>query len=76
MFFKQNSFVFRWWGEYFDFSFEYWSSDGKPKVITKGQRYMFLEFPHGIIPMGQILSVALIDELTHGGFISGIGAGT
>jgi hypothetical protein len=26
------------------------------------EKYMFFEFPHGVYPMGQVLSASLIDE--------------
>ena len=54
-----NSFLFKWWGEYFDFSHDYWSANGDAKAIkalNKEQRYMLLEFPHGIMPMGMYIN--------------------
>jgi hypothetical protein len=66
------SWLFKVWREYFDFSYDCDSCQhGRMKVAEK---YMFFEFPHGIFPMGQVLSASLIDEFMPGQMITGTGA--
>lgn len=63
------SWVFALWRKYFAYS---WVNYAK---LEKGKKYMFLEMPHGIFPMGQFISASCVrhmfgDEET----IVGIGA--
>lgn len=65
------SFLFDTWREYFDYSFDNTSIKGK---IDNSKRYIFFEFPHGIFPMGQMISASLIREITPGKMVCGTGA--
>ncbi len=61
-------FHFDIWREYFDFTMEITSLTKR-----KGERYMFLTFPHGIYPMGQLLGATMVREITPGHDIQGTG---
>lgn len=63
--------VFEIWREYFDFS---WDVADFHKGMRKGDQFMFCEFPHGIFPMGQIVSTSVIPEVTADKMICGTGA--
>lgn len=67
-----NSKIFQWWCDYFDFQVDCTSIQGK-NALDKDKNYMFLEFPHGVFPMGQFLSVSHIKEIGQG-MICGTGA--
>lgn len=53
--------IFSTWRDYFDFEID--SSDFA-KTKKPGQQYIFFEFPHGIFPMGQFVSVSIIRDIT------------
>ena len=66
------SWIFGVWREYFSFSFDCTSiQHGKLDVKEK---YMFLEFPHGVFPMGQVISASVIDDIAPGQMITGTAA--
>jgi hypothetical protein len=48
---SQYSWIFRWWVEYFELTYDSESIAGDK--FKKGQKYIFFEFPHGIFPMGK-----------------------
>jgi hypothetical protein len=54
-----NSWIFRLWRDYFSFTYD---SSGTP-VLKDDVKYMFLEFPHGIFPMGTVLSASVIHDI-------------
>ena len=64
-----NSWIFQLWKEYFDFKFD----TSHSKFNVKEKKYMFLEFPHGIFPMGQFVSASIIEEGFPGEMICGTG---
>lgn len=70
--FVQYSWIFRWWCEYFDVTYD--NSTIAGDKLVKGKKYMFFEFPHGVFPVGQFLSASLIADLTPGHMICGTGA--
>jgi diacylglycerol O-acyltransferase 2, plant len=59
------------WKEYFDFTFDVQTltSHYDPK-----NRYFFFEYPHGVFPMGQFLSVSVVEQITPGRDICGTAA--
>lgn len=65
-----NSWIFALWREYFDFSYDV----SRTHFNFAEKKYMFLEFPHGIFPMGQFLSASVIDDICPGQMICGTGA--
>ena len=65
------SFLFDCWREYFDYSYDNTNIKGK---IVNSKRYIFFVFPHGIFPMGQVISASLIREITPGKMVCGTGA--
>lgn len=67
-----NSWIFDWWCDYFDLTFDNSSISGENKLIPS-QRYILYEFPHGIFPIGQFLSAHYIDKITPGDMICGTG---
>ena len=64
-----NSWIFRLWREYFDFKYD----TSHSQFNTKEKKYIFLEFPHGIFPMGQFISASMIEEGFPGEMICGTG---
>ena len=64
-----NSWIFRLWREYFDFQYD----TSHSKFNFKEKKYMILEFPHGIFPMGQFISASIIEEGFPGEMICGTG---
>eukprot|EP01040_Poterioochromonas_malhamensis_P013137 gene13137-14421_t len=70
-----EDFMYCWiwgvWKEYFDFTYDDSSIKGK---LKDGERYIFFEFPHGIFPMGQVLSASHIRDITPGKMICGSSA--
>ena len=64
-----NSWLFTTWRKYFDYS---WINYAK---LEKGKKYIFLEMPHGIFPMGQFISAScVIDVFGPDDLFIGIGA--
>eukprot|EP01039_Chlorochromonas_danica_P004959 gene4959-5444_t len=59
------------WVEYFDFTYD---AKAFTDVYDPKERYLFFEFPHGVFPMGQLVSCSLINELTPGKNIVGAAA--
>lgn len=59
--FFTNSLLFDIWKEYFAYSYDDAAIQGK---LNDNQKYMFLEFPHGIFPMAQFVSVSEIPKIT------------
>lgn len=53
-------FWFRLWKEYHDFT---WDVETTLKKV-KGVPHVYFEFPHGVYPMGQWLSVSIIREIS------------
>jgi 2-acylglycerol O-acyltransferase 2 len=66
------SWIFGVWREYFGYTFDCESVHHGKLDVKK--RYMFLEFPHGVFPMGQFLSASLVDDISPGQMICGTGA--
>lgn len=62
--------VFAIWNEYFDFTYDATTMHNRPK----GKKTICFEFPHGIFPMGQWLSVHHIKDITPGIDICGTAA--
>jgi hypothetical protein len=65
------SWIFRVWRDYFDYSYDISSVEGK---IKEGEKYIYFEFPHGIFPMGQFLSASLIKDISPNKMITGTAA--
>lgn len=65
------SFVFDIWREYFDFSIDVTAFH---KHYDEKERYIFFETPHGIFPLGQIVSATFIKDVTPNKMICGTGA--
>lgn len=63
--------IFNIWKDYFDYEIDVRSIKGK---MDKKEKFMFLEFPHGIFPMGQFLSASCIREIEEDQMIVGTGA--
>lgn len=53
--------IWKLWLAYFDFTMDVSSIKGK---LKKSEKYLFWEAPHGIWPIGQFLSAALIPKIT------------
>ena len=64
-----NSWLFHLWKEYFAMT-----ADNSLTKLEKDGRYILLEFPHGIFPMGQVVSVCMIKDLFPNHMMCGIGA--
>jgi diacylglycerol O-acyltransferase 2, plant len=64
-------FVFDIWKDYFNFKFDDNSIRGK---IKADERYIYFQFPHGIFPMGEILSASIIRDVSPDKMICGTGA--
>lgn len=62
--------IWKLWHEYFDVS----SDLSSIQNMDPKKRYVYFEFPHGIFPMGQFLSVYWIRNLPTGKMICGTGA--
>lgn len=56
-----KSCLFDIWKEYFAYTYDDSAIKGK---LDDNKRYMFLEFPHGIFPMAQFVSVSEIPNIT------------
>ena len=56
-----KSFVFDIWKEYFGYTYNDSAIKGK---LDHKNKYMFLEFPHGIFPVAQFVSVSEIPNIT------------
>uniref|UniRef100_A0A6V1SPI9 Acyltransferase n=1 Tax=Heterosigma akashiwo TaxID=2829 RepID=A0A6V1SPI9_HETAK len=63
-----RSWVFRVWRKYFD-----WEMKITVPLDPK-RKYLFAEFPHGIFPMGSVLSASVVQEFFPGQKICGMGA--
>ena len=74
-----NEFLYSWifeiWCEYFDFTLDHskLEADHKLHEHDTNIKYMFVEFPHGIFPMGQFLSASKIRDILPGHMIHGTG---
>lgn len=55
--------IWKIWTEYFDFTYDVTTLKAK---YNPEERYFFFEAPHGVFPMGQFLSVSVVDEITPG----------
>jgi len=51
-----RSYWFALWRKYLDYS---WHCTVK---LEKGQKHVFLEFPHGVVPVAQIVSASVMEE--------------
>lgn len=76
-----EGFMYCWiwdaWKEYFDFTANWDTVTEKLKKDEKNKKtskLAFLEFPHGIFPMGQFLSASSIRDITPNQMICGTGA--
>lgn len=65
-----NSWIFRIWCDYFEFS----TDVAAVAPLKKDRKYMFCEFPHGVFPMGPFLSVFKVKDCFPGEVICGTGA--
>ena len=65
-----NSWIFRIWCDYFDYT----TDVSACAPLKKDRKYMFCEFPHGVFPMGEFLSVYKVEECFPGETICGTGA--
>jgi hypothetical protein len=65
------SWIFKIWRDYFDYSYDISSAEGK---LKDDEKYIYFEFPHGIFPMGQFLSASLINEISPKKMITGTAA--
>ena len=63
-----NSWLFALWHKYFAYVWEV------HPTLEKGRKYIFLEFPHAIFPMGQVLSAAVVRTAFPGDTICGVAA--
>lgn len=63
-------FTFKTWCEYFEFSKDVTSLAAK----RPGKKHLYFEFPHGIFPMGQFMSVTTIREISPNNMIYGLAA--
>lgn len=68
-----KSFLFKYWCEYFEVTYDNTTISGE-NALKKGEKYLFLEMPHGIFPMGQVLSVYSIDKVMPDQMVCGLGA--
>ena len=68
------SWIFQYWTEYFEMTVD--NDSIKDKFTNNsGKKFMFLEFPHGIFPLGSFLSVYFMREICGpNDMICGIGA--
>lgn len=66
------SWIFGVWREYFGMTYDCDTVQHAKLDVKK--KYMFLEFPHGVFPMGQFLSASLVDEIAPGQMITGTAA--
>jgi len=64
-------FIWDIWVEYSNFTHD---GSSFTKNASEDKRYIFFEFPHGIFPLGQVLSTAVVDELSPNKRICGTGA--
>jgi hypothetical protein len=63
-----HSELFKVWHRYFAYSWQVYAK------LEKGKKYFFLEFPHAIFPMGQVLSAAVVKTAFPDDTIMGIAA--
>eukprot|EP01041_Mallomonas_annulata_P003197 gene3197-6308_t len=63
-----RSWIFKLWIKYFNMEFE------STVQLEKDKKYICFEFPHGIFPMGQFLSVYAVQDLFPGHTVCGTGA--
>lgn len=63
-----NSWIFKTWRDYFSMTWE------NELVMVKGKKYLFLEFPHGIFPLGQLISASAVKYIFPGHVICGVAA--
>lgn len=68
-----KSWIFKWWCEYFEITYDNTTITGE-NALKPGEKYLFLEMPHGIFPMGQVLSVYYMEKIIPNQMICGIGA--
>eukprot|EP00981_Chlorochromonas_danica_P001116 scaffold247_cov172-Ochromonas_danica.AAC.31 len=66
-----NHWIWGIWLEYFDFSYEI---SAFSEIYDPQEKYLFLEFPHGVFPMGQFLSSAIVHKITPGKLVVGAAA--
>ena len=65
-----TSWIFRLWREYFKFEYDMTRS----KFEFKDRKYVFLQFPHGVSPIGQFLACSIYQQALAGEMVCGIGA--
>lgn len=63
-----NSRLIRLWQKYFAFTWEV------HPTLEKGKKYFFLEFPHAIFPMGQVLSAEVVKKAFPDDVVCGVAA--
>ena len=63
-----NSWLFDLWHKYFAYTWECYAE------IEKGKKYIFLEFPHAIFPMGQVLSASVVRTAFPDDIVMGVAA--
>ncbi len=61
-------YMYQVWCDYFDVTAD------SSLQLKKDQKYMLFEFPHGIFPMGQLLSVYWIEKIFPGHMFCGTAA--
>lgn len=80
-----ESYVFVAWHRYFNFDVEVSSlyphmnnhikeGETKKNGEIKKERFIFFEFPHGVFPIGQVLTAPLVEKFTPGEYICATGA--
>ena len=65
--FWRTHWIWSLWNEYFDFTFDCSSCNklltNEKQIENPNKKYIFFEFPHGVFPMGQLISVSRIHEM-------------
>ena len=77
--FWRTHWIWDLWNEYFDFTFDCSSCNklltNQKQIDNPSKKYIFFEFPHGVFPMGQLISVSRIHEMFDSNIIiTGTGA--
>jgi len=65
-----RSWIFRLWIKYFDMEF----FPSEEKIDGREHKFICFEFPHGVFPIGQLLSAYCVDDVWPGETICGTGA--
>lgn len=63
-----DSWLLKLWQKYFGYTWEI------HPTLEKGKKYLFLEFPHGVFPMGQLLSAEVAKKVFPDDVICGVAA--